>query len=201
MVEKVEESKIEENLPSNTESAINLSEPNQSLDNISFDIVATIPPNPISEISFDILSETPNMLTDISFDILSEIPDNTDSFDHLSNIDLNDEWISESAAESIISFRSGISHVSHYSSVDILNDEQIEKGFRKPRKISTKRNITIPDGIMRKIIWFVQNFSNELKEMLGQLRGGKMLLIKEQNPDPESIIILKDETSNSRKEE
>jgi len=59
----------------------------------------------------------------------------------------------------------------------------------------------MPDYIMKKIIVFVQNFSDELQELLKKLKGQKMLLSKTDNlQDQESVMILENQEITIEKE-
>lgn len=54
---------------------------------------------------------------------------------------------------------------------------------------------------MKKIIVFVQNFSDELQELLKKLKGQKMLLSKTDNlQDQESVMILENQEITIEKE-
>ncbi|KAM3136353.1 hypothetical protein pb186bvf_011488 [Paramecium bursaria] len=89
------------------------------------------------------------------------------NFDHLSNYDLDDQWLksdSKSIIESIQSKKSDHSDFSAISFAQIQNNPNIQL-------VKTKGDIFIQDSVMQNIIRYISMFSDDFKQQLIQQRS------------------------------
>ena len=103
-----------------------------------------------------------------------------EDFEHLSNFDPEDEFLSNNKSYSIVG--SVISNdeetLSNYSEFSILSDSRISN-FADTNPIETDRDIYVEDIVMQKVIYYVSLFSDETKNHLQKLRSKSQLFLKD----------------------
>ena len=179
--------KHEKNVQNNKEeesSIVVLSKPSENnntsiIDNLSFMETEK------KEIRFDKVgfeSNKPKDIIDMSFEQLGFDPDLLDQkiledYEHLSHIDFDDEWLqseNHSIIGSIISSREKKTEVrSEYSGFEYIDPNSLNPNHHI---IKTKGDIFIQDETMKKIIEYIQLFSEDFLSHIDDFRSKEVLL-------------------------
>ena len=148
--------------------------PSQGVDDMSFDVIDKHGKENQSESSFIEIrrDDSKKNASDLSFE---NVDDKVDNYEHLSQYDMQDEFLKSetgSVMDSLDSLRKDkLAMSSDFSAIDfnyVMNSQY--------HLVKTKADIFVQDSIMEKIIKYINMFSNDFKEGLQNLRSKEVLL-------------------------
>ena len=122
-------------------------------------------------------------LSDTSFSVISKA-DLEDNFEHLSNFDPEDEFLSNDKSFTVVGsvVTNDEDSLSSYSDFSILSGSRVSN-ILETNQIDTNRDIYVEDVVMQKIIYYVSLFSDETKNYLQKLRSKSQLSLKKEQEE------------------